>query len=92
MLLWKSALMNEERGLVMMIQKGGSMRNAFSAEQSRGQKVWSVIQSNVLRDFIDKDIHHESTGQKEVMKYLRESYYYRIECSAANSLAALMWK
>ena len=41
---------------------------------------------------IDKDIHHESIGQREGMKYLRESYYHRIECSAPNSLTTLMWK
>ena len=26
------------------------------------------------------------------MKYLRESYYYHIECSVTNSLTALIWK
>ena len=82
--------MNEEKGLVMMIQKSGSRRNAFSVEHSRGQNVWFAIQSNVLEDFIDKDIYHEGTEQKGTMKYLRESYYYRIEYSVANSLAALM--
>ena len=74
----------------MMVQKGGPRRDASSAEQSRGQKVWSTIQSNVPGDFIDKDIHHESTGQREAMKYLRESCYHRIECFATNSLAVLM--
>ena len=58
---WKSAFVNEERGLVMMVQEGGPRRNASLIEQSRGQKVWFAIQSNVLRDYIDKDIHHEST-------------------------------
>ena len=32
MLLWKSALVNKERGLVMMVQEGGPRRNASSAE------------------------------------------------------------
>ena len=84
--------MNEERGLVMRVQESGLRRNAFLAKQSRGQKVWSVIQNNVLEDSIDKNTHLESTGQREAMKYLRESCYYLIECSAANSLTALMWK
>ena len=79
-------------GLVMRVQEGGPRRNASLAEQSRGQKVWSAIQSNVSEDSIDKDTHHECTRKKEVMKYLKESYYHRIECSAANSLAALIWK
>ena len=84
--------MNEERGLVMRIHEGGPRRNASSTKQSRGQKIWSAIQSNIPGNSIDKDIHHESTGQRESMKYLRESCYHCIECSATNSLAALMWK
>ena len=40
--------------------------------------------SNVPGDSIDEDIHHESTGQRKVMKYLKEN--------VANSLAALMRK
>ena len=54
-------------GLVMRVQEGGPRRNVSLVEQSRGQKVWSAIQNNVLRDSIDKDTHHESTGQKGVM-------------------------
>ena len=76
----------------MMVQKGGLKRNASSAEQSRSQKMWSTIQSNVSEDSIDKDIHHESTGQRKAMKYLKESCYYRIKCAIANPLAALVWK
>ena len=79
-------------GLIIRVQKGGSRRNAFSAEQSRGMKVWSAIQGNVPGDSIDKDTHHEGTGHKGTMKYLRESCYHRIECSIANSLTALMRK
>ena len=44
------------------IGEGGPRRNASSAKQSRGQKVWSTIQSNVLGYSIDKRIPHESTG------------------------------
>ena len=66
--------------------------NAFSAEQSRGKKVWSAIESNVPGDSIDNDTHHESTGQRGTMKYLRESYYHRIKYFTANSLTTLMWK
>ena len=76
----------------MRVQEGGLRRIASSAKQSKGQKVWSAIQSNVPRDSIDKDTHHESTGQREAMKYLKESCYHRIEYSAANFLPALMQK
>ena len=82
----------KKSGLVMRVQKGGPMRNASLAEQSRGQKMWSAIQSNVLGDSIDKDIHYESIGQMGTIKYLRESCYHHIECSVANSLTTLMWK
>ena len=62
----------------MRVQEGGPRRNASSVEQGKGQKVWSAIQSNILGDSIDKDTYPESTGQREVMKYLRESCYHRI--------------
>ena len=74
------------------VGEGGPKRNASSAKQSRGQNVWSVIQSNVLGYPINKNTHHESTGQREAMKYLRESCHHHIKCSVANSLAPLMWK
>ena len=74
------------------VGEGGPKRNASSAKQSRGQNVWSVIQSNVLGYPINKNTHHESTGQREAMKYLSESCHHHIKCSVANSLAPLMWK
>ena len=40
----------------------------------------------------DTNAHHESAGQREAMKYLRERCNHRTECSMANSLTALMWK
>ena len=33
----------------------------------------SVIQSNILGNSIDKDIHYERTEQMGVVKYLREN-------------------
>ena len=71
-------------------REGGPRRNASSAKQSRGQKVWSAIQSNVSGYFINKNTHHESTRQREAMKYLRENCHHRIKCSVANFLVALM--
>jgi len=41
--------------------------NASSAKQSRGPKVWSAIQGNVPGNSIDKDKHHRSAGQREVL-------------------------
>ena len=37
-------------------------------------------------------MHYERTKQMGIEKYIRESCYHRIECSVANSLAALMKK
>ena len=81
--------MNKGRDLDMMVQEGGSKRDASLTKQSKGQKVRSAIQSNVLGVSIDKDACYGSMG---VIKYLRESCYYRIKYSVANSLAALMRK
>ena len=78
--------------LVIRVQEGCSRRNSSSAEQSRGLKVWSAIQGNVIGDSIDKDTYHEGTRQRGTMKYLRESCYHCIECPVANSPAALMKK
>ena len=84
--------MNKERGLVMMAQEGGSKRNDSSTEQSRDQKVRFAIKSNIPGNSIVNDKYQEGTAQREAMKYLRESCYHYIECSAANSLTTLMWK
>ena len=76
--------------MVIRVQEGDPRRNTSSAEQSRGPKVWSAIQGNVLGDSTDKDTRYEGTKQMGTMKYLRENYYYRIENFVTNSLAALM--
>ena len=71
------------------VVRGGMPHRLSEAEVRR---CGLLSRNNVLGNSIDKDTHHESTRKKEVMKYLKESCYHRIECSAANSLAALMWK
>ena len=49
-------------------------------------------QSNLSRNSSDRDVHHKRTRKMGTQKYLRESCYHSIECSVANSLAALMGK
>ena len=56
-----------------MTEKAGESR------PRRGQKVYSIIQSNIPRNSIDKDTHHKRTGQMGAVKYLGESYYQNIE-------------
>ena len=36
-------------------------------------------------------MHYERTGRKRARKYLRKNCCHRIECLAANFLAAFMW-
>ena len=72
--------------------EGRPRRSISLATWSRDQKVCSVIQSNILGNFIDKDMHYERTGQMRAVKYLKESCYHHFECSVANSVAALMRK
>lgn len=78
--------------MVIRVQEGGLRRITSLVEQSRRSKVWFAIQGNILGDSIDKDTHHEGTGQRRTMKYLREICCHRIECSVTNSLAPLMRK
>ena len=62
----------------------------------RQAKLRSDIDPNDQSDFPgssnDRDVHHKHTRKMRTRKYLRESYYHRIECSVTNSLAALMKK
>ena len=51
-----------------------------------------VVQNDIPRSSVDKDMHYECTGQMGAKKYLRKSCYHRIEYSAANSLVAFMWR
>ena len=54
--------------------------------------MFSIVQGDVPGSSIDEDMLCERIGQMGVGKYLRESCYYCIKCSAANSLATLMRK
>ena len=60
---WKCTLVNEERGLIMMIQEGGSRTNATSACQSRGQKGGPGTKCNVLGSSTGENKHQEGIGQ-----------------------------
>ena len=73
-------------------REGKPRRSVFSAERSRGQKVYSVTQDDIPGNSIDKYMHYECTGQMGAGKYLRENCYHRIECSVANSLTTLIRK
>ena len=55
----------------MNIQKVGPRRNASSAKQSRGRKVWYDIKSNIPDIFTDEDKYQEGTRYRKTMKYLK---------------------
>ena len=54
--------------------------------------MYSNNQGDLPRSSIDKDVHHEHTKRRGTKKYLRESCYHRIECTAATFLATFMWR
>ena len=54
--------------------------------------VYSIVQSDLPGNSIDRDMNYERTGGMEAHKYLKESCYHRIEYSVTNSLVALMKK
>ena len=78
--------------MAVKARRGKPKRSISSAKQRIGHKVSSIIQSNILGSSIDKDMHCECIGQMGAKKYLRKNCYHCIECSAANSLAAFMWR
>ena len=68
------------------------MRSISSAKRRRGQKESSIIQSEIPKVLLIRICTVNVQDKMKTEKYLRESCYHRIECSAANSLAAFMWK
>ena len=57
--------------MIMIIQKGDPRRNASLAGQSRGQRMWSAIKSNILDRSMSEDKYQEGTGQRMIMKYIK---------------------
>ena len=78
--------------MTVKVGRGRSRRSISSAKRRRGQKVCSVVENDILRNSIDKDMHCERTGQMGAKKYLRKNCYHCIECFTTNSLAAFMWR
>ena len=54
--------------------------------------MYSNDQSDFPWNFSDIDMHHEHTRRRGTQKYLKESCYHFIECTAATFLAAFMWR
>ena len=50
------------------------------------------VQGNLLQGSSGRDMYLKCTKGLGAQKYLRESCYHHIKCSAANFLAAFMWR
>ena len=49
-------------------------------------------QGDLSRNSSDKDVYHKRIRMMWTQKYLRESCYHHIECTATTFLAAFMWR
>ena len=54
--------------------------------------MYSNNQGDLPRNSSDRHVHHEHARKRRTQKYLKESYYHRIECTANTFLAAFMWR
>ena len=54
--------------------------------------IYSIVQSDLPGNFIDRDMNYERVRGMEAQKYLKESCDHRIEYSVVNSLVELMKK
>ena len=54
--------------------------------------IYSNNQGDLPRNSSEKDVHHEHTRKRGTQKYLRESCYHSIECTAATFLTVFMWR
>ena len=54
--------------------------------------VYPIVQSDILGNFTNRDMHYERTRGMEAWKYLRKGCCHHIKCSVANFLAVLMWR
>ena len=71
------------------------MRGWFEEEYLLGHdkyspNMYSSNQGDLPGNSSDKDVHHKHIRMMGTQKYLRESYYHSIECTAATFIAAFM--
>ena len=52
--------------------------------------MYSNNRGDLLGSSSDKDVHHKRIRMMGTQKYLRESYYHRIECTAVTFLVTFM--
>ena len=65
--------------MTVKVGRDKTRKSISSAKQGRGQKVSSIIQSDIPGSSVDKDICTVNVRDKVgVEKYLRKSYYYHL--------------
>ena len=78
--------------MTVKVERGGPRRSIPLARRKEDRNMCPTIQGDIPGGSIDKDVNYKRTEGVGARKYLRENCYHRIECSAANSLAALTRK
>ena len=75
------------------IRMGRRFEEEYLLKQAKhNSNMYPNNQGDLPRNFSDRDMSHKRTRRMGTQKYLWENCYHRIECSIANSLAALMRK
>ena len=69
---------------------GWSEKEYLIGYDKYSSNTYSNNQGDLLGNFGDKDVHHKRIRMMETQKYLKESCYYRIECTAITFLAVFM--
>ena len=70
--------------------RGWSEEEYLLGHDKYNPNMYSSNQGDLPGNSSDKDVHHKHIRMMETQKYLRESYYHSIECTAATLLAAFM--
>ena len=64
-------LVSEEMNSDQSHPKDGLRKNPSLARQGRGERVWSVIKSNIPDHSMDEDKYQEETKQRKATIYLK---------------------
>ena len=70
--------------------EGWSEKEYLFGHDKYVSNTYSNNHDDLPRSSSDKDVYHECPRTMGPEKYLRESYYHRIECTATTFLAAFM--
>ena len=84
---------NPNKALMSKMQIGRLSEEEYLLRYNKySSNMYSNNQGDLPRNSSDRDVHHEHTRRRGTQKYLRESCYHRIECTAATFLAAFIWR